>query len=52
MPTNGLEGLTLKALIAVALAMAVVIGFALPAPHGAPTVEPKSQFDTIELGRG
>ena len=44
-------GMPLKALLAAIAAGAIALGLALPIPHKS-EAEPKSQFTTLELGRG
>lgn len=41
--------MTLKAVLAAVFAVAIVIGFCLPATRQAP--EPRSQIDQLEVGR-
>ncbi len=41
--------MTLKAVLAAAIAVAVVVGFCLPAAHQ--TAEPRSQIDQLDVGR-
>jgi hypothetical protein len=40
---------TLKAILAAVAAVAIIVGFVLPALHS--HADPKSQIDQIELGR-
>jgi hypothetical protein len=42
----------LKALLAAAAALAIVIGLTLPVPGKGGGAQPKSQFTTLDLGRG
>ena len=44
-------GMPLKAFLAMVAAGAVALGLALPIPHKS-EAEPKSQFNTLELGTG
>lgn len=45
--------MTLKAILAVIAAAAIIVGFCLPALHGRTRAqaEPRSQIDQIEVGR-
>jgi hypothetical protein len=42
--------MALRAILAVAAAAAIVVGFCLPVSHG--RAAPKSQIEQIEIGRG
>jgi hypothetical protein len=48
-----ISGAAVKAFLAAAAALAIAVGLALPVPHrDDSTSQPKSQFSTLELGRG
>lgn len=44
--------MAVKALIAAALLVAIVLGVAMPVPHGDNTAEAKSTIPSMELTRG